>query len=308
MVHRTTRRLPPLNALRAFEAVARHQSITAAAEELCVTHSAVSRHVAKLEDYLGVKLFTREHQRLTLNSRGGDYASRLTRLLDDLESLTAATFKGPASRAPLRVCVYPTYASRVLIPRLARFRAVHPQIEFQLETRSELPQNRHMDVDVSIALGTGQWQDVEAAHLCNEELLPVASPRLLSGGPLADVRELDRLTLLHAVPRLNDWARWFARMGAPEIDAYRGMRFDTSGLAYQAAIKELGVAMAQTTYIQEDIDEGRLVAVFSTPLETERSFYALYAPSKRDDPRVVAFVQWLREELSRPVAVLDFPA
>lgn len=303
MPHRSSRRLPPLNALRAFEAVARHQSITAAADELCVTHSAVSRHVAKLEDYLGTKLFTREHQRLALNARGTAYASKLTLIFDDLERFTGDTFQGPASRAPLRVCVYPTYASRVLIPRLARFRAAHPDIAFHLETRDELPQNRHMDVDVSIALGTDHWPDVEAAYLCAEELIPVASPRLLAGRTLRDVHELAQLTLLHTVPRLNDWARWFAMMGAPDMDAYRGMRFNTSGLAYQAAIKELGVAMAQTTYIQEDMDEGRLVPVFTTPLHTERSFYALFAPTKRDDLRVTTFIEWLRNELSRTVAV-----
>jgi LysR family transcriptional regulator, glycine cleavage system transcriptional activator len=298
MPSRASRRLPPLNALRAFEAVARHQSISAAADELCVTHSAVSRHVAKLEDYLGVKLFTREHQRLSLNVRGAEYASRLTSMFDGLERLTADSFKNASSRFPLRVCVYRTYASRVLIPRLARFQAAHPEIEFQLETRDELPQNRHMDVDVSIALGTGEWPDVDAAFLCAEQLLPVASPKLLSGRTLTDVHDLREFTLLHAVPRLNDWAQWFALMGAGDIDAYRGMRFDTSGLAYQAAINELGVAMAQTTYVAEDMEEGRLVAVFSTPLETERAFYALFAPAKRADPGVLAFTEWLRQDLA----------
>jgi LysR family glycine cleavage system transcriptional activator len=299
MPHRTGRRLPPLNALRAFEAVARHQSISSAAEELCVTHSAVSRHVAKLEDYLGVKLFTREHQRLSLNARGAEYAARLTSMFDGLERLTADSFRGTSERPPLRVCVYRTYAGRVLIPRLARFRAAHPEIELQLETRDELPQNRHMDVDVSIALGTGQWPDIDAAFLCPEQLLPVASPKLLAGRTLTDVRELRDFTLLHAVPRLNDWAQWLALMGASDIDAYRGMRFDTSGLAYQAAINELGVAMAQTTYVAQDVEEGRLVPLFGTPLETERAFYALFAPAKRDDPGVAAFTQWLRQDLAR---------
>jgi LysR family glycine cleavage system transcriptional activator len=299
MPSRASRRLPPLNALRAFEAVARHQSISAAADELCVTHSAVSRHVAKLEDYLGVKLFTREHQRLSLNARGAEYAARLTSMFDGLERLTASSFTNGAFGLPLRVCVYRTYASRVLIPRLARFRAAHPEIEFELETRDELPQNRHMDVDVSIALGTGEWPDVDAAFLCPEQLLPVASPKLMCGRQLTDVHDLREFTLLHAVPRLNDWAQWFTLMGASDIDAYRGMRFDNSGLAYQAAINELGVAMAQTTYVAEDIDEGRLVRVFSTPLETERGFYALFAPAKRDDPGVSAFTDWLRQDLAR---------
>src|SRR3954452_18317453 len=112
------RRLPPLNALRAFEAVARHQSVSAPADELCVTHSAVSRHVAKLEDYLGAKLFARDHQRLVLTTRGAAYATEVTHLFDRLQSATARNFDAVTERRPLQIGVYRTFAHRVLIPRL----------------------------------------------------------------------------------------------------------------------------------------------------------------------------------------------
>ena len=293
------RRLPPLNALRAFEAVARHQSISAAADELCVAHSAVSRHVAKLEDYLGAKLFTREHQRLTLNVRGAAYAEQLTLLFDAIQNVTADKFSAVAGRSPLHVGVYPTYANRVLIPRLARFQQEFPDIPFHIETWPGLPDPRHLDVDVAILLGTGDWDHLIAEELCPEELLPVASPKLLGGRVLHDPHELKAFTLLHAVPRLNDWEQWFDLMGITDINAYRGMRFDTSGMAYQAAINELGVAMAQTTYIQDDLEQGRLVALFAAPLKTERSYYAVYSPEKRADRRILAFTQWLKEEFAR---------
>jgi len=294
------RRLPPLNALRAFEAVARHQSISAAADELCVTHSAVSRHVAKLEDHLGAKLFAREHQRLVLNTLGATYAARLTTLFDTLQSLTADTFGSVTGRTPLRIGVYPTYASRVLIPRLSRFQNAFPDIPFHLETRSDPPETSHMDVDAAIVLGTGEWPDLVAEKLAPEELLAVASPKLLEGRTLRDPSELRTFTLLHALPRLNDWERWFRLMGVSDINAYRGMRFDTSGLAYQAAVNQLGVAMAQTTYVEDEIEQGRLTVLFSTPLVTERSYYMVYPPEKRTDARVVAFGGWLRREFSRP--------
>jgi LysR family transcriptional regulator, glycine cleavage system transcriptional activator len=296
------RRLPPLNALRAFEAVARHQSISAAADELCVTHSAVSRHVAKLEDHLGAKLFTREHQRLTLNSRGAAYAAQLTQLFDAMQSVTAENFGEVPGRTPLHVGVYPTYANRVLIPRLSRFQQEFPDIPFHIETWPGLPDPRHLDVDLAIVLGTGNWADLIAEELCPEELLPVASPKLLGGRVLNSANDLKEFTLLHAVPRLNDWEQWFKLMGISDINAYRGMRFDTSGMAYQAAINELGVAMAQTTYIQDDIEQGRLVALFDSPLKTERSYYAVYSREKRADRRILAFTHWLKSEFSGTLA------
>jgi LysR family glycine cleavage system transcriptional activator len=292
------RRLPPLNALRAFEAVARQQSISAAADELCVTHSAVSRHVAKLEEYLGAKLFTRERQRLTLNARGATYATQLTRLFDAIENVTAGNFSDAAGRTPLHVGVYPTYANRVLIPRLARFQHEFPDIPFHIETWVGVPDAKHLDVDVAIVLGTGDWADLVAEELCAEELLPVASPKLLGGRVLNSAHDLREFTLLHAMPRLNDWEQWFKLMGVDDVNAYGGMRFETSDMAYQAAINELGVAMAQTTYIQEDIEQGRLIVVLDMPLKTERSYYAVYSREKRADRRILAFTHWLKREFA----------
>jgi LysR family glycine cleavage system transcriptional activator len=292
------RRLPPLNALRAFEAVARHQSVSGAADELCVTHSAVSRHVAKLEDHLGEKLFTRDHQRLVLTVKGAAYAKELTHLFDRIQTATAKNFSGHTDRRPLRIGVYPTFAYRVLIPRLARFQRAFPDIPFHVETSSGPPDPLRLDIDVAVMLGTGAWPDLIAEALCPEELLPVCSPKLLNGRKLTDVAELKSFTLLHAVPRLSDWEQWFKAMGMSVIDPYRGMRFDSSGMAYEAAVNALGVAMAQTPYIQEDLQQGRLVALFDTPLKTERSYYVVYAPANRDDSKVIAFAQWLKREFT----------
>jgi LysR family glycine cleavage system transcriptional activator len=295
------RRLPPLNALRAFEAVARHQSVSAAADELCVTHSAVSRHVAKLEDHLGEKLFARDHQRLALTTRGAAYAAELTHLFDRIQDATAKGFSAVAERRPLRIGVYPTFAHRVLIPRLARFQEEYPDIAFQVETSPGPPDPSRMDVDVAVMLGVGDWPDLAAEALCREELLPVCNPKLLGGRKLTHVDDLAAFTLLHAVPRLSDWEQWFKSMGACTVDPYRGMRFDSSGMAYQAAVNALGVAMAQTPYILEDLQEGRLVVLFDTPLRTERSYYVVYAPAKRTEHKIVAFAQWIKREFAQLV-------
>ena len=293
-----TRRLPPLNALRAFEAVARHESVSAAADELCVTHSAVSRHVAKLEHHLGEKLFARHHQRLELTARGAAYATELTHLFDRIEKATATNFSAAAERRPLHIGVYPTFAQRVLIPRLARFQEEFPDIAFHVET-SQMPDPTDLDVDVAVVLGTGDWPDLVAEALCREEVLPVCNPKLLEGRVLNSVEDLNAFTLLHALPRLSDWEQWLKAMGAKSVDPYRGMRFDTSGMVYQAAVNALGVAMAQTPYIQEDLREGRLVVLFGTPLVTERSYYVVCAPRLREDHRVVAFTQWMKREFAQ---------
>jgi LysR family glycine cleavage system transcriptional activator len=292
------RRLPPLNALRAFEAVARHQSISAAADELCVTHSAVSRHVAKLEDHLGAKLFSREHQRLALTPSGATYASQLTQLFDAIQNVTAENFSA-STLTPLRVGVYATYANRVLIPRLSRFQQEFPEIPFHIETWDGRPDPRHLEFDVAVMLGTGNWPHLVAEELCPEELLPVASPKLMNGRKLDHPSDLKAYTLLHAVPRLNDWEQWFKLMGVSNLNAYRGMRFDTSGMVYQAAVNELGVAMAQTTYVQDDLEQGRLEVLFDSPLRTERSYYVVYAPGKRTDRRVLEFSRWLKREFNQ---------
>ena len=207
------RRLPPLNAIRAFEAVARHQSVSSAADELCVTHSAVSRHIAKLEEHLGEKLFVRDHQRLTLTARGGAYAAELTRLFDGIETATSQNFRAVADRKPLHIGVYPTFANRVLIPRLSRFQEEFPEIPFHVETSPGPPDPARLDVDVAVMLGRGDWPNLVSEVLCREELLPVCSPRFLGGRAISHVRDLASLTLLHAVPRLSDWEQWLKAMG-----------------------------------------------------------------------------------------------
>ena len=193
------RRLPPLNSLRAFEAAARHQSVSAAARELCVTHGAVSRHVSKLEDYLGTRLFLREGSHLRLTHDGEVYASGLSHVFDELHALTAARVAATKTDA-LRIGAYPTFADKVLIPRLAQFRDIFPGIGFQIETSHTALDPRDLEVDVAIRLGDGDWPDLESHRLFDEELMPVGSPTLLCGRKLTATHDFDSLVLYSNVP------------------------------------------------------------------------------------------------------------
>src|SRR5690349_3181123 len=233
------RRLPPLNSLRAFEAAARHQSVSAAARELCVTHGAISRHVSKLEDYLGTRLFVREGSHLRLTHDGEAYATGLSHVFDEIHALTAARVAGAKADA-LRIGAYPTFADKVLIPRLADFRKIHPGIGFQIETSHSALDPHDLEVDVAIRLGTGDWPDLVSHRLFDEELMPVGSPTLLCGRKLTGAHDFEHLVLLHAQQRPNDWENWLRSAGITDVDEHSGMRFDHSGMVYQAAINGLG--------------------------------------------------------------------
>lgn len=293
-----SRRLPPLNALRAFEAAARLLSISGAANELSVTHGAVSRHVSKLEQYLGAKLFQRDHQRLTLTPRGEAYAKSLASAFDQIQDATVAGFGTRTDRGPLRIGIYPTFANHVLIPRLARFKDIHPEIPFQIETSHTPMDPAGFEIDVAVRLGKGDWPDLVVEKLFREELIPVGSPRLLQGRPVGDPGELRRFTLLHAQPRPNDWEQWFKRAGVSAVDAHAGLLFEHSSLVYQAAVNGLGIAMAQTAHIDDHLRQGTLVQFYDLPLTTDRSYFLVYSPLRAKDRRIVAFAAWLKAEMN----------
>lgn len=294
------RRLPPLNSLRAFEAAARHQSVSAAARELCVTHGAVSQQVAKLEQFLETALFVRDGSKLKLTPDGDAYAARLTQLFDQLHEMTTSRFAASGKSDTLRIGAYPTFADKVLIPRLAQFRRVVPAVAFQIETSHTAIDPADLEVDVAVRLGTGEWPDLVCHHLGDEELLPVGSPELLCGRTLHDAHDFEPFVLLHAQQRPNDWENWLKSAGIEHVDAHGGMRFDHSGMVYQAAVNGLGLAMAQTVHVREDLEQHRLVPFADMPMKTKRSYYLVHLPSRSGDPLIAAFTQWLVSEVRQP--------
>jgi len=291
-------RLPPLNSLRVFEAAARHQSLSRAADELCVTHSAVSRHVAKLEDHLATKLFERRHQQVVLTSRGAAYARRLSDLFRQIQEETTAHFFAEPQDRLLRIGVLSTFALRFLIPRLARFKEHHPELTLRIESAKTASSPVNPDIDVAILLGPCATPGAVTEHLFDEELVPVASPGLVAGQSIRCADDLAPFLLLHAEHRPDDWPMWLRTLGATRVDGRSGLKLDYSGLVYQAALDGLGVAMAQARLVQDDVERGALVRALDRPVRSGRSYCVAYANGKAHLAPVRSFVAWLKHEVA----------
>jgi LysR family glycine cleavage system transcriptional activator len=292
--------MPPLNSLRAFEAAARHQSLSRAAEELNVTHGAISRQVAKLEEFLDAKLFERRHQQVLLTKKGAAYASCLQALFDQICQATADNFDTHSDRNMLRIAVLPTFAMRLLVPRLARFKQKFPEVKLQVDTYHDLPtSDPEVEADVAVWRGLGDWPNMIAEHLFDEELVPVCSPALIEARAPQSADDLQAFLLLHAQRRPDDWRMWLQAAGASKVDPQAGLRLEYSGLVYQGAIDGLGVAMAQTTFVQDDIAQGRLVKAHGKTLKTGLAYYFVYSPANASLSKVTNFAEWLKDEVAQ---------
>jgi LysR family glycine cleavage system transcriptional activator len=288
-------RMPPLNAIRAFEATARHMSITLAAEELHVTAGAVSRQVKALEETLGLRLLERGHRQISLTRQGQQYFRAVTKAFDDLRDATRK-LGGKARRKQLKLRAYTTFAIRWLIPRLSAFHAAHPEIEVVLKASLAPVDFSREDLDAAVRLGDGNWPGATAYRLAPNIIAPVASPALAKGPPrLVRAADLGRHTLLHTVARPDDWAIWLEAAGASaQVDARSGMTFESSAMSYEAAIEGQGLAMAQLFLVRKDLDEGRLVLPFKKTVDMGGFTYYLLVPNQREEtPELATFRHWL---------------
>lgn len=293
------RKIPPLNPLATFEAAARHGSFTLAAEELCVTQGAVSRGVVTLEEHLGLQLFERHHRSVRLTRNGHAYYSEIRAGFEQLETATARLI-ADKSQETLVVRSYGTFATRWLIPRFQKFRKANPHIAIEF-TASLQPVNfEQTDVDMAIHFGVQEERTDLVQHLILPvAITPVCSPSLLAQTPsLVCPADLQHQTLIHTTVRPDDWPNWLAASGIRADWARRGHRFETSGMAYEAAIKGVGVAMAVTDFVREDIQSGVLATPFDLVLSTPYSYWLLYPPRKAVKAGVVAFRSWLLGEVS----------
>ncbi|WP_127089732.1 transcriptional regulator GcvA [Aquabacter cavernae] len=287
-------RLPPLNALRLFEAAGRHLSFKAAAQELNVTPSAVSHAVQGLEDWLGVPLFVRGHRSLALTGAGESY---LPEVRTALAHLARATRDLPGRRPAghLVVSAAPTFALCWLVPALDRFRDRHGDIEVTLDTSRRLMDLQRDGVDVAIRMGTGGWTGVDCDLLVRERLVPVCAPSLVPSlqtpGDLADV------PLLHVVGVAEDWGAWARARGASGLDVTRGPRFDTLQMAWEAAARGQGVALGRLPLVERDLAAGRLCSVLEPAVAAETGYWLVTDPDTLR-PEAQAFRDWLRAELA----------
>ena len=289
-------RLPPLNALRAFESAARHTSFKRAAEELCVTQGAVSRHIQNLESDLGAKLFTRRHRQVHLTKEGAEY---LTTVRDAFGRISQAStsLRSRAEDRMLKVKLPITCAVRWLVPRLARFHGLHPAISVQITTSHDPVDFNREDIDVAVHYGRRSEQGLVTAKLFDEVLVPICSPKLLARPPvLKTPRDLANHVLLHSIRRPKDWPQWLAAAGVSDVEGEHGLIFENSSLTYQGVSEGIGLAMAQLGLVADDLAAGHVVAPFATRVENDLA-YALVFPKERATLRkVAAFHEWIARE------------
>lgn len=291
-----SRRLPPLGSIRAFEAAARHLSVTRAAAELHVTQAAVSHQVKALEDWLGTPLFQRVGRGLALTDAGRAYLPALGAALDLVADATARISVGDR-RGVLTISTLASFAAKWLLPRLPRFQAAHPEIEVRLGTSVALVDFARQDVDLAVRMGRGSWPGLRSDLLMDEELAPVCNPALLDGpNPLRDPAGLARHMLLHDDDPDAPWELWLRAAGIEGVDWRRGTHFTDSALVIQAAVAGQGVALARGALVADDLAAGRLVRPFDLVLPHVISYWIVAPPDHFGRPKVAAFRDWLLAE------------
>lgn len=289
-------RLPSLNALRAFEAAARHLSFTRAADELCVTQGAISRHISILEDSLGVRLFIRTPRHVELTTPAEAYLQAIRSAFDTIDAATR-TLTSKDESLPLRVTALPTFASRWLLPRLHRLNELHPEIMIRLGTFVDPVSVQREQVDISIEGSISEMPDISSDRLLDVELIPVCSPTMVNGmRPPSEISELSRYTLIHTLLRADFWPYWMERVGAPDLEAAPSSYFPSSALVYQAVKEGLGIGMGIKCFIEDDLASGTLVAPFDQSVFYPAAYFMNIPVSKLRTPRVATFRRWILSE------------
>jgi len=288
------RKIPSTAALLAFEAAARQQSFTRAAQELSLTQSAVCRQIAALEAFLGCELFRRTQRGVKLTEAGLAYSRKVTAQLDDLERDCLA-IRRPQGAVSLELAVVPTFATQWLLPRLANFQVRYPQISLNLTTRTRPFLFADTDFDAAIYSGDGDWPGTEAHFLLHESLLPVASPALLGGLSMPlDAKQLACLPLLQQSTRPHAWRQWFAAQGVDVAEDLHAPRLELFSMLAQAACHGLGAALIPPLLIQQELNDGRLQVLMDAPLTDENRAYYLVIPERKAElPALCALRDWL---------------
>ena len=296
----TRRRLPPLNALRAFEAAARHLNFSRAADELSVTPGAVSQQIQNLEDYIGASLFKRTPRGLLLTDGAQTALPALREAFDRLAE-AASLLTAAVDGRRLTLTAPPSFAAKWLVPRLGRFEQAHPQVDVWLSADMDLVDFAGGDIDLAVRYGAGAYPGLETQRLMQETVIPVTSPETAAANPLNAPSDLARHVLLHdgspdADESCPDWQMWLAARGIKGVDGSRGPRFNQSSLVIEAAMAGRCVALAKRALAQDDLDAGRLVAPMAISTNVDFAYYVVHPKAKARLPQVKAFVAWLLAE------------
>jgi LysR family glycine cleavage system transcriptional activator len=292
-------RLPPFFALRALEAAARHRSYSRAAQELSVTHGAVSQQIRRLEAELGARLFERRGNAMIPTADAQRLAAEVARGLDVLKN-AVADFSAAAVCDPLVVSLDPQFASRWLPARLPRLLADPAGVNLELKVEERLANFVTDGADMGIRYGSGRWTGVEARPFMSDTLVPVCSPELLSRHPIREPADLLAAPLIHHGHR--PWTLWFPEFGLTP-PPQQGMLFDDSVMLLEAAAQGIGVALARSGLIETDLRTGRLVAPLQAAIASELGYWIVWRSDNRKLRRIVALRDWLVEEAGATATV-----
>ena len=294
------KRLPPLNALRTFEAAARHGSFKHAADELCVSHSAVSHQIKQLERHLGVELFIRKARSVELSKRGRAYYPVLRGAFDRIAEGTERIFT-PDLPGILTVQSYSTFAIRWLIPRLPSFRERHPEICVRLHTSQWDVDFEHEDVDVCILIGDESRAGLRYEFLFSSSIFPVCSPSLLvDGKPFKSPRELAKQTILQVYPSEKDWWTWLRKNGVDNVDPDTGLQFDSYDMALNTAMQGHGIALGMEPFVTRDLEAGLLVEPLpGRRVRTRGDWNLVCRKEKFNSEKLVKFREWILREIEK---------
>lgn len=285
------RRLPPLHALAVFEAAARHNSFTKAADELCVTHSAISHQIKQLEDYLGVRLFLRLPRAVVLTNEGRSFLAEVQAALETLEAASIRISRKTGTTT-LRINVLQPFAGNWLVARLEQFLRDHPEIDLEIEAMQREEARALEEVDISVRYGKGDWKGAEFVKLLDVELFPVCSPSYLEKiGGFERPEDLSKAVLLRH--SMEPWDTWFRAVGLHWPRPVMGPLYSDARIMLDAAASGQGVALARSVLAEKDMETGHLVRLFNVRVAAPGAYYALFRPGSRVRPEVDAFIVWL---------------
>lgn len=292
--------LPPLNALRTFEAAARLRSFKRAGDELCVSHSAISHQIKKLEEHLGVELFERVAKGVVLSKIGQDYYPSIRAAFDRISDGTELilSLKTPGI---LTVQIYSTFAIRWLLPRMPEFQACFPETMIRLHASQSDVNFEHEDVDLCVMIGSPTQIDLHYDYLFSSRVFPVCSPALLNGSvSLTKPKDLSGHTIIQVYPSDQDWWVWLEENHIHDVNPNSGLKFDSYDLGWKAAAQGLGVALGMEPFVNRDLESGVLVEAFpGHRVLTHGDWYLACRSGDADRDEVCIFRDWLLKEMNQ---------
>jgi len=288
--------MPSMMALQCFEAVARHMSVTRAAEELHMTQSAISKQIAQLEALLRNPLFLRVRRRLQLTPAGALYQSEVRTILNQVDMSSRYILTYGSETQVLTIGTQPTFGSRWLIPRLQRFMAAHPDIQVKVRSETRPFDLMQAKIDISFFFGHGTLPGAQCLELFEADVVPVCAPGFLRGGRIASLDELSQQTLIQCASRPEAWHDYFSHQQFQSDSSYHGPRFDTFYMCVRAAEGGCGIALTPRLLAEEELQAGKLVIPWGYVQPSDGAYFVAYSEHSAEVPKIKQFVAWVRDE------------